>query len=866
MGAYHFARPDKNRNSAVSEANHFLSVAGSYILTGNLPPVLDLENPDVSINLELLFTRAELTAWVQTWLATVQNATGKAPIIYTTGSLANYLNSSLNGYKLWIANPTTSPTAPPTNIGNWTTWAFKQYSQTGTVSGIDGNVDLDVFNGTQTDFNNLIGIGGQPDLTITNQTTSTSTVATGSNITVSCIEKNLGNAVASANIAKIYLSSDAVLTPGSNGDTYIDFMNFSSVAASSSSPINSKSITIPNGTTAGNYYLFFWADGGQVVTESNENNNFATIQLSVTASTQTYSISTSSNPIAGGITSGGRSYSVGQQATLVATSNSGYTFVNWTENGNSITTNSSYSFNVTGNRNLVANFTNCAFTLDHYSTSVPATSFTGDLFWIFSETNCNWSATTNGCSWITINNPTGRGMTLSNVTISANTLSTSRTCTISVGGKNFVITQVGYVAPCANSPSTPTGLTAYIANSNQITLSWTGTFTNVSDCKIERSLSSTGPFVEVGSSTNYGNYQDNNVVGGTTYYYRVKACCSATCSNYTNVATQQACTFSSPATGIVASRNNICAGDSVTLTVQGGYLGTQANWNWRLTQCNSGPFLGLGSSITVAPSATSIYVVRPQGGECMTGMLCAVITINVNQQPVAPTISAGGATTFCQGGNVTLLGNNSGGTWSNGSTASSITVATSGDYFITQSNSCGSSTSNHILVNVNPNPNISTFASSSSVCLGDSVIISGGGASSYSWTNGITNGVAFKPTVTTTYTVTGTDINGCKNTATKTIIVTNPCSVGISNNEENVSIFVYPNPVNDFLNISGSNLPNDNYTVSITNILGQKLLENNIVITDTKIEKQIDMKSLSNGVFFLTINSAKIKKVFKVNK
>lgn len=151
MGAYHLARPDNN--AAVDEANHFVSIAGSYIGAGHLPPALDLE----PVYAELL-SKSALSAWVQTWLTTVQNATGVAPIIYTTHyDAAHFFNNSLNIYKLWIANYETSPTTPPSNLGIWPTWAFDQYSETGTVSGINGYIDLDVFNGNTTAFNNLIG-------------------------------------------------------------------------------------------------------------------------------------------------------------------------------------------------------------------------------------------------------------------------------------------------------------------------------------------------------------------------------------------------------------------------------------------------------------------------------------------------------------------------------------------------------------------------------------------------------------------------------------------------------------------------------------------------------------------------------------
>ena len=73
--------------------------------------------------------------------------------------------------------------------------------------------------------------------------------------------------------------------------------------------------------------------------------------------TSTYNVSTSSLPIAGGNTSGSGNYNQGQSCTVTATSNSGYAFSHWSENGTSVSSNASYTFNVTANRSLVANFT-----------------------------------------------------------------------------------------------------------------------------------------------------------------------------------------------------------------------------------------------------------------------------------------------------------------------------------------------------------------------------------------------------------------------------------------------------------------------------------------------------------------------------
>jgi hypothetical protein len=70
-----------------------------------------------------------------------------------------------------------------------------------------------------------------------------------------------------------------------------------------------------------------------------------------------YTITTSSSTAEGGTTSGGGTYHNGQSCTVAAIANNGYAFSNWSENGSPVSTNSSYTFTLSGNRTLVANFT-----------------------------------------------------------------------------------------------------------------------------------------------------------------------------------------------------------------------------------------------------------------------------------------------------------------------------------------------------------------------------------------------------------------------------------------------------------------------------------------------------------------------------
>jgi len=152
----------------------------------------------------------------------------------------------------------------------------------------------------------------------------------------------------------------------------------------------------------------------------------------------------------------------------------------------------------------------------------------------------------------------------------------------------------------------------------------------------------------------------------------------------------------------------------------------------------------------------------------------------IGMQPTASIISANGATTFCAGGSIILSGNN-GGIWNNAAAISSITVNTSSDCFVTNTTCCSSVTSNHISVIVNPSPTVTANATDTMVTAGDSVTLTGGGAASYLWTEGVFDGVGFVPLSTNTYQVTGTDVKNCSNTATKTVTVNLPLPIELLN-------------------------------------------------------------------------------------
>ncbi|MBR5725488.1 MAG: hypothetical protein IKX56_02005 [Muribaculaceae bacterium] len=70
-----------------------------------------------------------------------------------------------------------------------------------------------------------------------------------------------------------------------------------------------------------------------------------------------FTINITANPVEGGVVIGGGSYQEGVECTLMATANQGYVFINWTENGEIVSTDAIYTFTLNANRTLVANFT-----------------------------------------------------------------------------------------------------------------------------------------------------------------------------------------------------------------------------------------------------------------------------------------------------------------------------------------------------------------------------------------------------------------------------------------------------------------------------------------------------------------------------
>lgn len=143
-GAYHFMYWC---SSAEVQATWFAAHVPND--TASLPPVLDVEWNSHSPTCPGRLPRAKAVAKIRIMLEAMEAHTGKRPIIYTEPKFHHdVLEGQLDDYEFWLR----SVAAAPEDKFKSRDWAFWQFTTTGSVPGIAGTVDRDVFNGELADW------------------------------------------------------------------------------------------------------------------------------------------------------------------------------------------------------------------------------------------------------------------------------------------------------------------------------------------------------------------------------------------------------------------------------------------------------------------------------------------------------------------------------------------------------------------------------------------------------------------------------------------------------------------------------------------------------------------------------------------
>jgi hypothetical protein len=270
-----------------------------------------------------------------------------------------------------------------------------------------------------------------------------------------------------------------------------------------------------------------------------------------------YTVTLSSNPTAGGTTSGGGPFNSGSSVTVTATANAGYTFANWTENGTAVSTNASYTFTISGNRTLIANFS-----------VVPPPQYTVTL-----SSNPAVGGTTSGGgpfnsgSSVTVTATANAGYTFTNWTENGIVLTSSISYQFPISGNRTLVANFSAVPP-----------TQYTVTLSSIPLAGGTT-------------SGSGPFnsgssVTVTATANAGytftNWTENGIVLTSSISYQFTISGNRTLvANFTSVIPAQytVTLLSIPlAGGTTSGSGTFNSGSSVTVTATANSGYTFTNW------------------------------------------------------------------------------------------------------------------------------------------------------------------------------------------------------------------------------------------------------------------------------------------------
>lgn len=138
-GAYHFFRPNEN---SIEQADLFIKTV--KLRRGDLPPVLDIEQLPKTQSID------SLRKGLKRWLNRVEVHYGVKPIIYTGEKYyESFLKKDFSDYPFWIANYNFFVEEIKDD------WLFWQFTENGRIEGIEGPVDINIFNGTSKELRYL---------------------------------------------------------------------------------------------------------------------------------------------------------------------------------------------------------------------------------------------------------------------------------------------------------------------------------------------------------------------------------------------------------------------------------------------------------------------------------------------------------------------------------------------------------------------------------------------------------------------------------------------------------------------------------------------------------------------------------------
>ena len=301
-----------------------------------------------------------------------------------------------------------------------------------------------------------------------------------------------------------------------------------------------------------------------------------------------------------------------------------------------------------------------------------------------------------------------------------------------------------------------------------------------------------------------------------------------------------------------ATGATICSGATANLSATASLTNSTLYWY----DVNAGgTSIGNGTSFTTGAltATTSFWVEESIVGCPPSGRTEVVVTVS----GTAPTVNAGNDQTICAGASVTLTATGTGTlSWNNGVTNGvAFNPSATTTYTVTLTSGACSNT-DQVLVTVNSLPTVSAGADQT-VCAGESVTLVGSGVTNLAWNNGVVDGTDFTPTATGTYTLTGTDANGCSNTDQVTITV-NPVPTATATISSGTTLVAGPagqsyqwincatsQPISGATSATYVATANGNYSVVVTNTNGCSSTSSCVTVNSAGINENKEESTIS---------------------
>jgi hypothetical protein len=374
---------------------------------------------------------------------------------------------------------------------------------------------------------------------------------------------------------------------------------------------------------------------------------------------------------------------------------------------------------------------------------------------------------------------------------------------------------------------------------------------NQSTTGLVQIASSNGPAASAGYKAVASTF---TVATSGVYYAAIRGTSSGGCCayhlNWDDLLIEAPCSLNSPSLSLNTSTTTICEGDPVTITASGANT-----YVW-----GHGPTT---AAVTENPTQSTLYTVV--GTNTASGCVSTMNTyVNVLPKPNMFIIAS--TATVCSGKPVTISASGASTyTWSTGSNANFITANPTSaiTYSVIGSNQAGCINQVSQAIAVNPLPAVGGFTDRTDICKGESATLTGTGAVNYQWASNsiyVQTAVAIvSPNTTTTYTLTGTNANGC--TAVTTVVQNVQDCVGLQEITTTGSgVKVFPNPTGGLVNIEFTN--GGVKSVEVLDITGRIIL--NVPVTAGN--SQVDISNLSNGIYYVRIQTKDAVEVVKLNK